>query len=128
MLKEELGKRDRQIDEAREAAAAANARAAEATTKAAEAINTTAEVKTTEASLNATVSDPKASNESLTTVVAAQQAEAKKASEEGPRRSTTRASASLPEASSRQKLCFAIARTHPTSILRSPAFRLTEAT
>jgi len=33
MLKEELAKRDRQIDEAREAAASANARAAEANTK-----------------------------------------------------------------------------------------------
>src|SRR5262249_45344661 len=34
MLKEELAKRDRQIDEAREAAATANARAAEASSKA----------------------------------------------------------------------------------------------
>src|SRR6267143_519629 len=60
MLKEELAKRDRQIDEAREAAAAANARAAEASTKAAEAVNTTAEVKSTAVSLNSTVSALKA--------------------------------------------------------------------
>lgn len=44
MLKEELAKRDRQIDEAREAAAAVNVRAAEANS---EAVNTTAEVKAT---------------------------------------------------------------------------------
>jgi hypothetical protein len=65
MLKEELGKRDRQIDAAREEAAAANARAAEATTKAAEAVNTTAEVKTTAATLSSSVSDLKVSNDSL---------------------------------------------------------------
>jgi len=47
MIKEELAKRDRQIDEAREAAAAANARASEDSTKATEAVNTTAEVKST---------------------------------------------------------------------------------
>jgi hypothetical protein len=45
LLKEELAKRDRQIDEAREVAAVANARAAEASSKATEAVNTTAEVK-----------------------------------------------------------------------------------
>jgi hypothetical protein len=39
-LKEELAKRDRQIDEAREAAAVANARAAEASSKAIEAADT----------------------------------------------------------------------------------------
>src|SRR5216683_29786 len=54
LLKEELAKRDRQIDEAREAAAAANARAAEAST------------------------------EVLRTTVATEQAEAKKVAEEGP--------------------------------------------
>ena len=70
MLKEELGKRDRQIDEAREAAAAANARAAEATTKATEAVNTTAEVKTTQATLTSTVGDLKASNDALASSVA----------------------------------------------------------
>jgi hypothetical protein len=84
LLKEELAKRDRQIDEAREAAAAANARAAEASTKATEAVNTTADVKSTAASLNSTVSDLKASNEVLKTTVATEQAEAKKAAEEGP--------------------------------------------
>jgi hypothetical protein len=84
MLKEELSKRDRQIDEAREAAAAANTRAADANTKAVEAINTTAEVKTTAASMGSTVADLKTSNESLKTVVATEQAETKKASEEGP--------------------------------------------
>lgn len=70
MLKEELAKRDRQIDEARDAAAAANSRAAEASSKAIEAVNSTAEVKSTAASLNATVSDLKASNEALKTSVA----------------------------------------------------------
>src|SRR5713226_7294079 len=84
MLKEELSKRDRQIDEAREAAATANARAAEASTKATEAVNTTAEVKSTAVSLNSTVSDLKASNEVLMTTVATEQADAKKATEEGP--------------------------------------------
>src|SRR5947207_2118106 len=44
MLKEELAKRDRQIDEAREAAAAANARAADASPKATDAVNTPAKV------------------------------------------------------------------------------------
>jgi hypothetical protein len=84
LLKEELAKRDRQIDEAREAAAAANARAAEASTKATEAVNTTAEVKSAAVSLNSTVSDLKASNEALKTTVATEQADAKKATEEGP--------------------------------------------
>jgi len=84
MLKEELAKRDRQIDEAREAAAAANARAAEASTKAAEAVNTTAEVKSTAISLNSTVSDLKASNEVLKTTVAKEQGDAQKAEETGP--------------------------------------------
>src|SRR5438309_4913617 len=84
MLKEELAKRDRQIDEAREAAAAANARAAEASTKAAEAVNTTAEVKSTAISLNSTVSDLKASNEVLKTTVAKEQADAQKTEDDGP--------------------------------------------
>ena len=85
MLKEELGKRDRQIDEAREAAAAANARAAEANSRAVEAVSTSAEVKSSTESISSTVGDLKTSNESLKTVVVAQQAEAKKAaSEDGP--------------------------------------------
>jgi hypothetical protein len=70
LLKEELGKRDRQIDAAREEAAAANARAAEAATKATEAVNTTAEVKSSEATLTSKVSDLKASHEMLTSSVA----------------------------------------------------------
>jgi hypothetical protein len=84
LLKEELAKRDRQIDEAREAAAAANARATEASTKATEAVNSTAEAKTAAVSLNSKVSDLKASNDVLKTTVATQQADAKKSMEEGP--------------------------------------------
>jgi hypothetical protein len=84
MLKEELAKRDRQIDEAREAAAAANARATEASTKAIEAVNTTAEVKSTAESLNATVTSLKASDEALKTAVTTEQAQVSKATEEGP--------------------------------------------
>jgi hypothetical protein len=84
MLKEELAKRDRQIDEAREAAAAANARAAEASSKATEAVNTTAEVKSTTATLNTTVADLKASNEVLKTTAATEQADQKKNDEDGP--------------------------------------------
>jgi hypothetical protein len=84
LLKEELAKRDRQIDEAREAAAAANSRAAEASTRATEAVNSTAEVKTTAVSLNSTVSDLKASNEVLKSTVAKEQADAKKVEETGP--------------------------------------------
>jgi hypothetical protein len=70
LLKEALAKRDRQIDEAREAAAAANARAAEASAKANEAANSSAEVKSATATLNTTVSDLKTSNEVLTATVA----------------------------------------------------------
>ncbi|MGH9742358.1 MAG: hypothetical protein ACRD51_08405, partial [Candidatus Acidiferrum sp.] len=84
LLKEELAKRDRQIDEARDAAAAANARAADANTKATEAVNTTAEVKSNAATLNTTVADLKASNDALKTTVAAEAAKASKAEEEGP--------------------------------------------
>jgi hypothetical protein len=84
LLKEELAKRDRQIDAAREAAAAANARATEAGSKATEAANTTAEVKSETVSLNSSVSALKASNEALKTTVATGQAEAQKSSEEGP--------------------------------------------
>jgi hypothetical protein len=84
LLKEELSKRDRQIDEAREAAAAANAKAAEATSRATEAVNASAEVKSTTSTLNSTVSDLKASNEVLKTTVATEQDKEKKASEDGP--------------------------------------------
>ena len=87
LLKEELAKRDRQIDEARDAAAAANSRAAEATTKATEAVNTTAAVKSSTDTLNNTVADLSASNAALKTTVATvatKQAEASKPPEEGP--------------------------------------------
>ena len=47
LLKEELHKRDRQIDEAREAAAAANSRAAEANVKATEAVTASVAAKPT---------------------------------------------------------------------------------
>ncbi len=62
MLKEELAKRDRQIEEARETAASANARATEAITKAVEAVTTSAEVKSTATALNSTVASMAASN------------------------------------------------------------------
>ena len=62
MLKEELAKRDRQIEEAREAAATANSRASEANVKANEAAATSAEVKTTTAALNSSVASLAASN------------------------------------------------------------------
>ena len=84
LLKEELAKRDRQIDEAREAAATANARATEASTKASEAVNSTAEAKIAAVSLNSRVSDLKVSNDALKTTVATQQADANKSMEEGP--------------------------------------------
>ncbi len=83
-LKEELAKRDRQIDEAREAAAAANGRAVEASSKAVEAANTTAEVKSAASSLNTTVSALRTNNDALATTVARSQADAKKAEETGP--------------------------------------------
>ena len=62
LLKEELAKRDRKIEEAREAAAAANSRATEATVKASEAAATSAEVKTTTSALNSSVANLAASN------------------------------------------------------------------
>jgi hypothetical protein len=62
LLKEELAKRDRQIEEAREAAAAANSRASEANLKATEAAATSAEVKTSESQLNASVANLAASS------------------------------------------------------------------
>jgi hypothetical protein len=83
MLKEELAKRDRQIDAAENAAAAANTRAVEASSKATEAVTTSAEAKSATSSLNSTVSDLKVSNDSLRTTVATTQAEAKK-EEESP--------------------------------------------
>jgi len=84
MLKEELAKRDRQIDAAQNAAAAANTRAIEASSKATAAVSASAEVKSAASSLNSTISDLKVSNESLRTTVATAQADAKKAEETGP--------------------------------------------
>jgi hypothetical protein len=62
LLKEELAKRDKQIDDAREAAAAANSRATEASVKATEAVATSAEVKTSTTALNSTVTNLAAAN------------------------------------------------------------------
>ena len=87
LLKEELAKRDRQIDEAREAAAAANARAAEASAKAIEAVTSSAAVKSTTESLNTTVASLKSSNAAVAATVAtvAKEQESTKAAEEtGP--------------------------------------------
>ena len=81
VLNEELAKRDRQIDEALKAAAAANARAVEATEKATEAVNSSAEVKSSEDKLSSALGELKSSSETLTTKVTAVQAEAKKAEE-----------------------------------------------
>src|ERR1700686_763337 len=54
LLKEQLAKRDRQIDEAREAAAAGNSRANEANVKASEAVATSAAATTSAAARSAT--------------------------------------------------------------------------
>ncbi len=121
-LREELAKRDRQIDEAREAAAAANARAADASAKATEAVNTTAEVKSAASSLNSTVSELKAGNEALKTTLAAEQADSKKAAEEGPTTIKYKASPLLRAGSSRRKRYSAIAPPAPTSTLLSRVF------
>jgi hypothetical protein len=85
MLKEELAKRDRQIDEARKAAASANTRATDASAKAAEAVSSTAEVKADTTSLKSTVSDLKMSNEAVTKEVGRTEAAAQAgSSDEGP--------------------------------------------
>ena len=55
MLKEELAKRDKQIEEAKEAAASASSRATEANVKATEAVTTSAAIKSTTSALNTTV-------------------------------------------------------------------------
>jgi hypothetical protein len=52
LLKEELAKRDRQIDEAREAAATANSRANEASVKASEAVTTSVAAKNASAAIS----------------------------------------------------------------------------
>jgi hypothetical protein len=54
LLKEELAKRDRQIDEAREAAAAANSRASESSIKASEAVTTRATARSASAAISNT--------------------------------------------------------------------------
>jgi hypothetical protein len=66
LLKEELAKRDRQIDEAREAAAAANSRANEANVKANEAVTTSAAAR----SASAAISSNAVANSSAEPVVA----------------------------------------------------------
>src|SRR5271168_904473 len=85
LLKEELAKRDHQIDEARDTAAAANSRAAEASSKATEAVNTSVAMKSTADTLNTTVANLSASNAVLKSAVeTTKQADTKKADEEGP--------------------------------------------
>ncbi len=79
LLKEELHKRDRQIDEAREAAAAANSRAAEANVKATEAVTASVAAKPAIEAISNNAADM--GNPIATTA----QADAKaKASEDGP--------------------------------------------
>jgi hypothetical protein len=58
LLKEELHKRDRQIDEAREAAAAANSRAAEANVKASEAVTTSSAARTATETITSNANTP----------------------------------------------------------------------
>jgi len=77
LLKEELAKRDRQIDAAREEAASANSRAAEASSKATEAVAASAAATTTAvaatnstAALSSNVTALKATNDALLTTVA----------------------------------------------------------
>ena len=72
-LENELAKRDQQIGEARDAAAAANVKATEAGSKAAEAANTTAQMASTASSLNSSFSEVKASTEALKAAVAEDQ-------------------------------------------------------
>ena len=84
LLKEELAKRDRQIDEAREAATAGRAAAAEPSSKAIAAVDSSAEVKTTTPTMKTTVADFEASNEVLKTTATTVEAQTQKAAEEGP--------------------------------------------
>ena len=72
-LENELAKRDQQIGEARDAAAAANLKATEAGGKASEAANTTAQIASTASSLNSAVTEVKASTEALKAAVAEDQ-------------------------------------------------------
>ena len=61
LLKEELSKRDRQIDEAREAAAAANSRAVEANLKASEAVTSSSAARTSTEAVTANVGELRSS-------------------------------------------------------------------
>jgi hypothetical protein len=70
LLKEELAKRDRQIDAAREEAAVANSRAAEASSKASEAVATSTAAKSDTVALNSSVAAIKTSNDALAVSVA----------------------------------------------------------
>jgi hypothetical protein len=84
LLKEELAKRDRQIDDAREAAAAANSRANEANVKASEAVTTSNAAR----SASAAISSSAVANSSAAPVVAQQAYDPNdpksKPTEEGP--------------------------------------------
>ncbi len=75
-LKEELAKRDRQIEEAREAAAAANSRASEASVKATEAAATSEQVKTTTSALGSSVANLAASSTAASNAAASSAAAA----------------------------------------------------
>jgi hypothetical protein len=75
-LKEELAKRDRQIEEAREAAAAANSRASEASVKATEAEATSEQVKTTTSALGSSVANLAASSTAASNAAASSPAAA----------------------------------------------------
>ena len=74
MLKEELAKRDRQIDEAREAAAAANSRANEANVKATEAVTTSAAARSTSSAVSSKAIASSAGDPIVAAPVVAQQA------------------------------------------------------
>jgi hypothetical protein len=84
LLKEELAKRDRQIDDAREAATAGKAGAAGPSGKAIAAVDSSTEVKSTTPTMKTAVSDFEASREVLKTTATTGQAETQKAAEEGP--------------------------------------------
>jgi hypothetical protein len=71
LLKEELAKRDRQIDEAREEAAAANSKAADAGSKATEAVAASSAATSSTEALSSSVTALKTSNDALATTVAA---------------------------------------------------------
>jgi len=74
LLKEELAKRDRQIDEAREAAAAANSRASEASVKASEAVTTSAAARYASAAISNKAIASSAGDPIVAAPVVAQQA------------------------------------------------------